>query len=270
MKYSIANYPKTYCFLFAVFLTAIFFASLHPVTGGFGGFIFLFTSWYIPTLVPVLLSYLIATLLFKNKFAIILSTIIISAFLCINNRIVYLIQNNQKNIIHEQIIKKFDASKGFKIIRKGFDRHIYVPHNPLLPLVAVGSNEGCMCMYFTKFNETFFKKLDSFRYITCKSGCSSSFLIESIDKNPEFLNIKIDLQQNGQSVAVYEMKHIPYVDIYEKIVHGEDNNLLNGHFWENAIDIFLHNNVWSYILYPLVKKNDLDGINDFYARAMVY
>ena len=43
MKYSIANYPKTYCFLFAVFLTAIFFASLHPVTGGFGGFIFLFT-----------------------------------------------------------------------------------------------------------------------------------------------------------------------------------------------------------------------------------
>ncbi|MBA8667271.1 hypothetical protein H1Q59_05135 [Holosporaceae bacterium 'Namur'] len=101
-----------------VILYLIYVITLHPYSGGLGGFIFIFTGWIIPTLINLIISHYISFKIFNfSKIKSLALMVCISFVMGLNIRIVYLFNGIEHN-------------------------------RALYSTIRAGGNEGCMCMYF--------------------------------------------------------------------------------------------------------------------------
>ena len=146
-------------FKHSLYYIIIYIISLHPVSGGLGGIVFLLTGWAIPTITNFLLAYFLL-LFFPEKLSKLLKLfifILLSFILGVNIKIPYIFTIFHSYAIPEinsiKIIHPLSSSREPAYFRSGkleykVDSPIKLKTSFFGSSFEVEGDEGCMCMYF--------------------------------------------------------------------------------------------------------------------------
>lgn len=258
----------------AIFLFLFFIFSLHPATGLIGGVYFTLTAWFIPSLINLLLSFWLANIIFKKPFYKLISLIFISIIFGLSLNLYLLIKKDNIDLTTKsEILKTIEYKEGVSVsteIDKEL-KEIIVPSNFLISPIIVGSDEGCMCFYWSKAEELQEKIFKNFPF-KIKPNLKNE--VETVNiimkKRNHYIDLIVEIRENNQILSWYKKEGILLTDISGR--HGRDKRLLNGYFLKNAFDFVLHNNLWSYLfikIHPYNKYVETETLNTFLKKAIL-
>ena len=246
----------------------VFLSSLHPATGVPGGMIYLLTSWALPNIFVASLALGLAWLIPTATALRIVFALALSFVLGLNTSLPVLhdVLRYQQSVSSE--VKRTVAwSTERRNDSISLKRRLWGPLlvAPFGPGVRIGSDEGCVCMYFLNA-----QPLYSDRVITVLSAALGKRVgvtdyAAALDPTQEQKDVHIDLTlsrlddgwqamidlyDRGEKIATFTQTGIPGRALAARLGVGRDR--MTASFFSNALDIFLHSNLWSSALNAIV------------------
>jgi hypothetical protein len=238
---------------------ALYFVALHPWTGSIGGIVFLLLGWALPTAFVVLLALGLAFLLPVGIFLRLVVALVLSFLLGVNTALPDLpgLFRYQPDVSMQVLAKVPLAENPNDAIR--IKRRPWPPlfTHPLEPQLRIGSDEGCMCMYFKEraiysdaLQSTMLRvggtrgKVGNFVRATFPAQEQNDVHLDAMfwhDGNE--LRAMIEVVDHGKPIARFAHRRIPRTAIAER--KGVGREKLAENFWENAAHLFMRDNAWS-------------------------
>lgn len=244
---------------------ALYFAALHPWSGAPGGIVFFLFGWMLPTACIVLLALGIAFLLPIGLAPRLAAALLVSFGLGVNVAwpdLVALVRHQPD--VAMQVQGRLTMEGPSDIVRIKRRRWPPVFTHPLAPQLRIGSDEGCMCMYFKEstiysdqLQSTMLRvrgtrsKVGNFIPATMQAQEGSDVHVDVTfwhDENEQ--KAMIDVVDHGKLIARLGQRGIPLSATVER--KGVGREKLAENFWENAAHLFLRDNAWSYLIGALV------------------
>jgi hypothetical protein len=245
---------------------ALYFVALHPWSGSIGGIVFLLLGSALPTAFIVLLALGLAFLLPVSIYLRLAVALVLSFFLGMNTALpelpdLYRYQPDVSTQVQGKVSPVETPGDAIRIKRRPWP---LLFTRPLAPQLRVGSDEGCMCMYF-KESAIYSDQLQSTMLrvggTRTKVGNFVRATIPAQEQNDVHLDLTfghdenehkamIDIVDHGKLIARLGQRKIPLSTVVER--KGVGREKLAENFWENAAHLFARNNAWSYIVDRLV------------------
>ena len=260
IRMMLARNPLALGFLAVAAACAIvFFATLHPITGRIGGIWYLLTSWALPSVFVGSLG--LAWLIPTTSVPRIAVAVPLSFVLGLNTSLPLLADAlRYRQNVSSEIKRAVSWSAGLRhtidVKRQPWGPLVVVPFGPR---VRIGGDEGCMCIYFRN------AELYSDRVIAALSAENGGHynLVDypalrdptleqrdvhidlSLSRLNDGLQAVVDLFDRGEKIATFTHTGIPARTLAVRTGLGHDTS---ANFFENALDIFLHANLWNSML----------------------
>lgn len=262
---------------------AAFALALHPISGAIGGILVLFLGFAVPTVLNIEATLLLVAFLPRAKHPMVLVPIAIAASLLFA-------------VLPEAttIARKFTTPPA---VTSTVRRSITVPAgelslaaapvdvvtNPLVQVIWMGSNEGCMCSYWQvldsdagDLNSSFasFFTIDLEHQIGprtlgwVRDARQSVSILTTIDsKNPSLADIKIQVQEAGQVTAELHQRSVPRYP--QSFIDADRKSLWGGPWLHIVWHLLTHGTFWSPILGPRLNFYPHEEVTRFLQRAVV-
>ena len=257
-------------FLAGAAITAIiFFAALHPASGTVGGLLYLATSWALPSVFVFTLALGLAWLVPAPIAARISVALGLSFVLALNTSLPVLsdLMHYGQNVSSEhRRAVTWNAERRSDAI--DMKRRPWGPvfTRPFGARVRVGSDEGCGCMYFLDAVDTLYSDR-TLATLSAAAGRRASVKdyaglgdpsSEQKDAHTDLTlwqrddgyRALIELFDRGEKIAAFAQTGIPLRALTDRAGVGREK--LAANFFENALDILLHDNFWSHSLNAVV------------------
>ena len=283
----------------ALTLMFLFVYALHPVSGALGGtFYFLFGSWFIPSAINLLLSAWIVLLIRVSRAWQAVLFVAVSFLLGMNTLLPALIRPNPKPVSSSEILRVLRIPKDMIVdgglMTPRLPDEIFNTSAPSALGVRVGSNEACMCMWFTPPEgdssewqvwhviNAYLRRRDRLEgptYLDLKVGDS---VIKMRDKavgrahfdvrftrsaTPNAVNLLLTVYDGLDATAVYKQADIPVLDILPRQPHA--NGLEREHLYQNALSMLVRHNFWVFFLDSRMSGFSPGPLKAFLGRAVV-
>lgn len=240
---------------------ALYFVALHPWSGAPGGIVFFLLGWALPTIFIVLLALGLAFLLPLGLAPRLATALLMSFALGVNTAwpdLIALLQYQPD--VATQVQGRLTVDTPNDIVRIKRRRWPPLFTHPLAPQLRIGSDEGCMCMYF-KESAIYSDQLQSTMLrIRGPRGKVGNFIPatlqpqEATDVHVDVTfwhdeheqKVMIDLVDHGKLIARLGQRRIPLEAVVER--KGVGREKLGENFWENSTHVFLRHNAWSYLI----------------------
>jgi hypothetical protein len=274
-------------FLAAAALAAIVFvAALHPWSGSLGGLVYLLSSWALPNVFVGALALGLAWLLPFPIIARCATALLLSFLLGLNTALPVIAdildyrQTVSFEIRRAATWSTVPSANTVAIKRRPWPS---LHTRPFGPRVRVGSDEGCGCMYFLDaWDSTYSDRvIGVLAFVTGRYTGVRDYATQT-DPAQEQRDVHIDLTvwregqdyrtlielfDRGEKIAAFAHTHIPSNALIERRGIGRERLAVN--FWENAMDILLHGNLWSDALNSAVPNYFPDREVDAFLRNIV-
>lgn len=270
----------------AAVLVAVYVVSLHPITGFLGGLVFLLTGWAIPSIINLLLAAWCALMLAKPGWKRWALFLLISFTAGLNTSLPALLAraaytDEMTAEIHRRVTVNADTPIDFWL--RGDLPPITA--DPLSSAVAVGSDEGCGCMYFVA-NESasYYETVSSIinertrRTLMTRSDYLQfpNMLQRGVHFDIDFKNdpksigtaqLMVTVYDGAEQTASFLQRGIPYDPELSKRI-GRDRRLLNGYFLKNTASMLLHDNFWTLLLKTFTSYVPRGALRGFLMEAV--
>ncbi|MBL4662013.1 MAG: hypothetical protein JKY22_00230 [Flavobacteriaceae bacterium] len=271
-------------FLIAIFLTVMYYISLLPISGFLGGIYFFFVGWIIPDILIFLVSYGIAKSVSKKiiiRIPIVIFTSLLLLFLVNANQLVKYINTKSINTGYEvtqSIAVSQDSGVSFNT-SSGPSIHNAYP-NPLATHFILGSDEGCMCMYFKRNSEkTYFATLSKqiSNHLGKPLGYSLSrdenslFMIslKKSDEDKSTYDLLFEIKKDTKVMSRFWQKGIPET-VAQKQKYLRDDRLKKN-FFKNTTELLLRKSFLSSIVSDALSLSYFPSkeFEEFLSRAVI-
>lgn len=136
---------------------------------------------------------------------------------------------------------------------------------PFGPGVRIGSDEGCVCMYFLNAQPLYSDRVIAALSAALEKRAGVTDYAAILDPTQEQKDVHIDLTlsrlddgwqavidlfDRGEKIATFTQTGIPGRALAVRLDVGRDRMTVS--FFSNALDIFLHSNLWSSALNAIV------------------
>jgi len=243
----------------------LYFVALHPWSGAPGGIVFFLLGWALPTLFVALLALGLAFLLPLGLAPRLAAALLVSFVLGVNVAwpdLVTLLHYQPD--IASQVQGRLSVETPNDIVRIKRRRWPPLFTHPLAPQLRIGSDEGCMCMYFKEstiysdeLQSTMLRvrgrrgKVGNFIPATMQAQEASDVHVDVTFWHDDHENkAMIDVVDHGRLIARLGQRRIPLDAVVER--KGVGREKLGENFWENAAHLFLRDNAWSYLIGALL------------------
>ncbi|MFL5105245.1 MAG: hypothetical protein ACJ8DX_04015 [Xanthobacteraceae bacterium] len=240
----------------------VFLAALHPASGALGGLMYLLTFWALPSILVVALAFGLAWLIPAPVAVRIVVAFILSFLLGVNTSLPVLADIvRYKPLVSSEVRRAVAWSaerRPIAVKSRPWGPGLVVPFGPR---VRVGSDEGCGCMYFLDaadalYSDRVIATLSAAvgRRGTVMDYAQSDPAYESKDvhidltlwRHDDGFRALIEVFDRGEKIAAFAHTQIPLRALTERAGVGRER--LGENFFENALDILLHDNVFSHAL----------------------
>jgi hypothetical protein len=266
--------------LAAAGVTLAWFASLHPLSGALGGLYFLLVGWAMPSMPVALLAIGLSRLVPAPLPARMVLAAIQSILFGLNTALPKLPRALGYNPDLSQAVTRTASIAASKYKSLGLPREDWPPMitKPLQARLRVGSDEGCGCMYFLPADDIRYvdRLLTTMREVT---GSGSITTYETLPQSiNEDLHVSVKFLPNGgradavltvvdrgQTIATFTQRGLPD----EQLPSGVGREKLAENFWENAMEIFLRDNLWTAAAQRMARDYfPQDELRDFFRQAV--
>jgi hypothetical protein len=238
----------------------VYFVALHPWSGSLGGIVFLLLGWALPTAFLALLALGLAFLLPVSLWARVSIAFVLSFLAGLNTALPELPELfRYEQRASGQVLAKVPSSENRRDAIR-FKRRPWPPLfvRPLEPQLRIGSDEGCMCMYFLETPiysdrvQTTIARVAGRRATVVDYERSSDPSQENRDVHVDVIfwsnenehKSRIEIVDHGKPIARFDQNRIPLGVVVER--KGVGREKLAENFWSNAGHLFTRDNAWSY------------------------
>lgn len=252
-------------FAVAAVSAILFLVALHPATDALGGIVYLLTSWALPSVLTGALALGFAWLLPIPLALRILAALVLSFLIGLNTYLPKIAETaNYRPRVSSDVrgvVAKSAEQQSRTIYLK--QRPWGAVHTrPFGPRVRIGSDEGCMCMYFLDAASAVYsdRVLHALRAATGSGSVAyysrdperekrDAYIDLTLWKEADGFRALIEVFDRGRKIAALAHMGIPLDALSERAGVGREKLSVN--FLENAIDILLHGNAWHAIMNAL-------------------
>jgi hypothetical protein len=249
---------------------ALYFIALHPWTGTIGGIVFWLLGRLLPTACVALLALGLAFLLPVHLVARLAVALVLSFVLGVNIALpelpdLFRYRPEITMQVQGRLPPVENPADALRIKRRPWPPLFT---RPLAPQLYIGSDEGCMCMYF-KERATYSDQLQStmLRVGGGTPGKVGNFVRATLvaqEANDAHLDVTfwhdvneqkvvIDIVDHGKLIARLGQRNIPLASVVER--KGVGREKLAENFWENAAHLFVRDNAWRYVLGAILSSH---------------
>jgi len=255
------RHPRLLFFGSAALTAIVFLVALHPATGVLGGLIYLLTARALPTIMVVALALGFAWLLPVPLAVRIAVALPLSFLLGLNTALPVLLD-----------LVRYSPAVSYEVRRAAVwsaERHPVVNVKkrrwgpifvvPFGSRVRVAGDEGCGCMYFRDAAQalysdrviaTLFDAVGERGGVTDYTGSTTERMDVHIEltvwKEPDGYRALVEFFDHGEKIAAFAQRRIPFRALTDRA--GVGRQRLADNFYENAFDILLHDNIFSFLL----------------------
>ena len=268
-------------------MVAIYTISLHPISSFFGGLVFIFTAWLLPTLMNIFLTLWIISFFKLRKIIAILLFLPISFILGINTNFIsgYEYYTAEEQKIDCKIKEVINIKEQDRIIIENTNdaeaKKLSLTKNVFSPMVLVAFDEACMCWYFEPAKRESFYLPGFIPYEYRKNQYRKNFdkiakyrLALTKEKiNGKYANLRVTIYDGQKETASFVKNNFRYYEYKKEFVFSKrSENFLNEYFSLNVFHLLLRDNVWSRLLEELIDKDSSygDEINKFLNKAITF
>lgn len=249
----------------AVLAAVLFVLALHPRSGTFGGLVFLLSGWALPSICAMALALALAFLIPAGRALQFTIAFVLSAILGLNTAL-------PRAVDVFTYAPRIDSSVDAPVEWGGDPRFNFVnikrrPWGPVFATpfgarVRVAGDEGCGCFYFLDASDALYSDhlAASLFAVVGKRGATVDYGAKgvqtredsdihidlSLRKREDAIDAAVEVIDHGRRIAAFRHSGIPMAALIERDGLGRGN--LDKNFWENALDVLLHDNIWSYAL----------------------
>ena len=243
----------------------VFLAALHPLSGTLGGLIYLLSSSALPNIFIGALALGLAWLVplpivSRSAIAIVLSFLLgLNTSMPILGDVLDYRQTVSFEIRRAVVWGAERSNEGIGVKQRPWAA---LHTRPFGPRVRVGSDEGCGCMYFLDAASSVYsdRVIAALSAATGRRGGVRDYAAFSdptqeqrdahidltIWKEADSYRTLIELFDRGQKIAAFAHTRIPLSALSDR--RGIGRERLAANYWENALDILLHGNLWHELL----------------------
>jgi len=276
----------------ALALTVLYVLALHPASGMFGGaFYLLFGSWFIPSAVNLLLSAWIVSFIKIHRAWRAVLFIAASFLLGMNTLLAALIRPNPAPVSSSEIFRVIRIPQSMRVdegwMTPALPDEISGTSAPSALGVQVGSNEACMCMWFTPpvgestdwqiwhvINAYLHRRdmIESTNYLDVTMrhmalGGAHFDVTFTRGATPNTVNLLLTIYDGLDITATYKQAAIPVWSTLPPRPHG--NGLGGEHFYRNALSMLVRHNFWVFYLDTRMSGFSPEPLKAFLGRAVV-
>lgn len=262
-------------------LTFLYLFALHPISGVIGGALFMFLGFWVPNFVNILLSYWLATCVFRRfSYKTVILTALLSFIFGLNVFLLSPFISAPKDI-SVNVIKPLTPPTKAKSDYAIFDiKTVFETNATIAPFLVtpqdVEGNEGCGCMYFYNiapvysnssikgmFNDYLNTIANKYPITQAANNSHTRYIVTTNikQKNGKSL-VELNIQDNhGGNVTISafysQYLYVSSMDDYQKrdVFPGKN-------FTVSAFNVLLYHNFWAmylgkYFKTPMVDKHIL-------------
>ena len=239
----------------------LYFVALHPWSGAPGGILFFLLGWALPTICIALLALGLALLLPLGLAPRLAAALLLSFVLGVNLAWPDLVAlARYQPAVAAQVQGRLTVETPNGIVRIKRRRWPPLFTHPLAPQLRIGSDEGCMCMYFKespiysdRLQSTMLRvrgtrgQVGNFMPATLQAQEASDVHVDvTFWRDEHEQKVMIDVVDHGKLIARLGQGGIPFDAVVER--EGVGREKLAENFWDNAAHLFLRDNAWSYLV----------------------
>ncbi|ULU24965.1 hypothetical protein [Dyella terrae] len=283
----------------ALTLAALFVFALHPQSGMFGGaFYLLFGSWFIPSAINLLLSAWVITFIKVSRAWRAVLFVGVSFLLGMNTLLPALISRRPNPVSSAEIVRVIRIPRSMRVddglMAPRLPGEIFYTSSPSALGVQVGSNEGCMCMWFTPpvgestewqvwhvINAYLHRRdaIEGTTYLDLKGegldvkmrkmalGMAHFDVRFTRSETRNTVNLLITVYDGLEVTATYKQADIPVWSTLPPQPHAE--GLGGEYFYRNALSMLVRHNFWVFYLDSQMSGFSPGPLKAFLRRAVV-
>ena len=251
-------------FVLASCLTLLFYLSLHPASDFVGGIVFLLVGGALPSLIVVALALALAWLLPTTRFVRFLTKIALTVPIGLNSSLPDVVGSPgyraevSSDIRGRVVLANADPSKSVDVKYSNWGAFFV---HPAKARVELGGDEGCGCFYFLDaktnlYSDLIIEKL--FATVMRRGALVKYDALDDPSQERRDVHLELSFWQEASSyrslvevvdrgikIAAFAHTNIPLRAYVEPIGVGRGN--FDKNFWQNATDILLHSNLWTWL-----------------------
>ena len=236
----------------------VFLLALHPATGFLGGLVYWLTAWALPSIMVIALALGLGWLVPVPLAARIGISVVFSFVLGLNTSLpVFADLVGYKPAVSSEVRRAAVWSAGrhpvVDVKKRPWGPIFVVPFGPR---VRVAGDEGCACMYFLDAANALYSDrviATLFDAVGERGGVYAGSASERMDvyidltvwKEPDGFRALVEFFDHGEKIAAFAHRRIPFRALTDRAGVGRER--LGDNFLENAFDILLHDNIFSYL-----------------------
>lgn len=261
--------PKKLLPIIALTLAVSFIVTLHPASGGMGGFVFLLTGWFMPSAINLLLAGWIVLFLGAGWRIRSVMFVLVSFVLGVAIPLIGSITASVQSRLNSTVVRTIHITPATPLdayLRPTSETPMNYVAAPDPLGVSVGGDEGCMCVYFA--NGGYDGRLKSYyqdiqddigkalglhedpqwyapKKLTEKVHFYVGFRKSAVVNNA--FDMTVNIYEGGERTATFSEYNMPISQLDASSL-GRNRPLLNGHFYRYSASMLIRRNFWMYFL----------------------
>jgi hypothetical protein len=278
----------------ALVMAIVYTFALHPASGMFGGaYYLLFGSWFIPSAINLLLSAWIVSFIRVHWAWRVVLFVAASFLLGMNTLLPSLIRPNPVPVSSTQIIRVIRIPQSMRVdqgwIAPALPDEVSGTLAPSALGVQVGSNEACMCMWFTPpvgestdwqvwhvINAYLHRRdiIDSANYNDAgmrrmAPGGAHFEMKFTRSATPKTVDLLLTIYDGLDVTAIYKQADIPVWSTLPSPPPPRTSELGGEHFYRNALSMLVRHNFWVFFLDSRMSGFSPEPLKAFLRRAVI-